>query len=224
MYDKLFKRVETKYLLTKEEQQNLMLRLKPYIQKDKYYKSTIGNLYFDNQNDDLIINSLDKPIFKEKIRLRTYGNKNEVFLEIKNKYDGVVRKRRIKLSLNDYYHFLNDPSFKINNQILKEIKYQIDYYKLYPKIYISYDRLSYQGVSDNTLRITFDTNLKSRRDNLEIEESGGNSFLNNYYIMEIKVRDALPLWLVNILSDLKIYPHSFSKYGSIYKKECEEKC
>lgn len=222
MYDKLFKRVETKYLLNKQEHEEFMNRINSYVKEDKYFKSTIGNLYFDNKNNDLIINSLEKPIFREKVRLRTYGNPNEVFLEIKNKYDGVVRKRRVKLSLNDYYKFLKTPSNQLDNQILKEIKYYIDYYELYPKIYIGYDRLSYQGISDNTLRITFDSNLRSRRDNLKLENSNGDKFFNDdYYIMEIKAKDALPIWLVNILSDLKIYPHSFSKYGSIYKKECE---
>ncbi len=223
MYDKLFKRVETKYVLNKKEQEEFMRRIQSYVQEDKYFKSTIGNLYFDNNNNDLIINSLEKPIFREKVRLRTYGVPNEVFLEIKNKYDGVVRKRRIKLSLDDYYRFLETPSNKIDNQILKEIKYYIDYYKLYPKIYIGYDRVSYQGISDNTLRITFDSNLRSRRNNLKLEcgSEGEKYFSDDYYIMEIKTKDALPIWLVNILSDLKIYPQSFSKYGSIYKKEGE---
>lgn len=223
MYDKLFKRVETKYVLNKKEQEEFMRRIQSYVQEDKYFKSTIGNLYFDNNNNDLIINSLEKPIFREKVRLRTYGVPNEVFLEIKNKYDGVVRKRRIKLSLDDYYRFLETPSNKIDNQILKEIKYYIDYYKLYPKIYIGYDRVSYQGISDNTLRITFDSNLRSRRNNLKLEcgSEGEKYFSDDYYIMEIKAKDALPIWLVNILSDLKIYPQSFSKYGSIYKKEGE---
>ena len=220
MYDKTFKRVETKYVLKKDEQEELLERLKPYIEKDKYFKSKIGNLYFDNKNNELVINSLEKPIFKEKIRLRTYGKPNEVFFEIKNKYDGVVRKRRVKLSLEDYYEFLNLTEEKIDNQILKEIKYYINYYNLYPKIYIGYDRLSYQGISDHNLRITFDSNLRSRRDNLEIEKwDYGDIYFADYCIMEIKAKDSLPLWLVSILSELKIYPHSFSKYGGIYTKE-----
>ena len=89
MYDRTFKRVETKYVLSKAEQRELLKRLKLHIEKDKYFKSKIGNLYFDNKDNELVISSLEKPIFKEKIRLRTYGKPNEVFFEIKNKYDGV---------------------------------------------------------------------------------------------------------------------------------------
>ena len=68
------------------------------------------------------------------------------------------------------------------------------------------------------LRITIDSNLRSRYDDLRLESgsNGTNYFNQELYIMEIKVLDAIPLWLVNNLSDLKIYPISFSKVGSIY--------
>jgi len=228
MYDKIFKRVEIKYLLDEEEKNVLFEKIKPYLEKDEYYKSTIGNIYFDNKDNDLIVTSLEKPLFKEKLRVRTYKtpkeNDDDVFLEIKNKYNGVVGKRRIKMNLKEYYKFLDNE--EANNQILKEIKYHIDYYKLYPKIYIAYDRYSYRGIEDNNLRITFDSNLRSRRDDLKLESGdyGELYFDNPHYIMEIKTLDSLPLWLTKILSDLKIYPKSFSKYGSIYKKECGIKC
>ena len=47
-------------------------------------------------------------------------------------------------------------------------------------------------------------------------------FKENYYIMEIKTLGSIPLWLVKTLSELKIYPVSFSKYGKIYTKKKEE--
>ncbi|MBR3524022.1 MAG: polyphosphate polymerase domain-containing protein [Bacilli bacterium] len=225
MYDKIFKRVEIKYLLDEYEMNKLIERIKPYLEEDKYFKSEIANIYFDNKDNELIYTSLDKPIFKEKVRVRTYTTPKEnddVFLEIKNKYNGVVGKRRIKISLNDYYAFLNNES-KIDNQILKEIKYHLDYYHLEPKIFIAYDRLSYRGIDDNEFRITFDSNLRSRRDDLRLESgSYGNLYFDEpHYIMEVKTLSTLPLWFTKVLAELKIYPKSFSKYGSIYKKESE---
>ena len=228
MYDKIFKRVEIKYLLDEEKMNELIKRIKPYLEKDKYFKSEISNIYFDNKENELIYTSLDKPLFKEKVRVRTYATPakdDDVFLEIKNKYNGVVGKRRIKISLNDYYAFISNKS-KIDNQILKEIKYHLDYYHLEPKIFIAYDRISYRGIDDNEFRITFDSNLRSRRDDLRLElgSYGKLYFDKPHYIMEVKTLSTLPLWFTKILSELKIYPKSFSKYGSIYKKESEAKC
>ena len=228
MYDKIFKRVEIKYLLDEEKMNELIKRIKPYLEKDKYFKFEIFNIYFDNKENELIYTSLDKPLFKEKVRVRTYATPakdDDVFLEIKNKYNGVVGKRRIKISLNDYYAFISNKS-KIDNQILKEIKYHLDYYHLEPKIFIAYDRISYRGIDDNEFRITFDSNLRSRRDDLRLElgSYGKLYFDKPHYIMEVKTLSTLPLWFTKILSELKIYPKSFSKYGSIYKKESEAKC
>lgn len=224
-----FKRIEKKYLLNEEQLNKLFNYIKDYIEKDTYYKSTIENIYFDTKNNDLIIKSIEKPLFKEKVRLRSYNIPNEndyVFLEIKNKYKGVVGKRRIKLTLKEYYDFINKNIYDKNNQIAKEIAYHINYYDLYPKIFIAYDRLSFKGKEDNNLRITLDSNLRYRYDNLKLEEGskGKNYFDKSHYIMEIKTLGAMPIWLINKLSELKIYPNSFSKYGNIYKKESGVKC
>lgn len=224
-----FKRIEKKYLLNEEQLNNLFNKINNYLEKDKYYKSTIENLYFDTLNNDLIIKSIEKPLFKEKVRLRSYNtptNDDYVFLEIKNKYKGVVGKRRIKLTLKEYYNFINNNIYDKKNQIAKEIDYHIKHYNLYPKIFIAYDRLSFKAKEDNNLRITIDSNLRYRYNNLELEKgSDGKKYFDNpHYIMEIKTLGSLPLWLTRILSELKIYPKSFSKYGNIYKKESGVKC
>ena len=227
MYDNVFKRVEEKYLLTKTEKQLLFEKINSYLKKDKFYESTICNIYFDTDNNDLIINSLEKPVFKEKLRLRSYKVPNledEVFLEIKEKYKGIVGKRRIKLSLKDFYNYQERNIYDKDNQIMKEINYYFNYYNLKPSIFIAYDRKSYCGKEDNNLRITIDSNLRSRREDLRLElgDAGKKYFDEDYYIMEIKTLGSIPLWLTRTLSELKIYPVSFSKYGSIYQKEKQE--
>lgn len=224
MNENIFQRVEQKYVLTKDQKENLLKEIDEHIEKDKYFESTICNIYFDTKNNDLIINSLEKPTFKEKLRLRSYGTPNiysDVFLEIKEKYKGIVGKRRIKLKLKDFYSYLKKKNYDETNQIMKEINYYFEFHKLKPSIFIGYDRQSYKGIEDAELRITFDNNLRSRKDNLRLEygDFGELFFDDDTYIMEIKTLGAMPLWLVRALSELKIYPTSFSKYGSIYKKE-----
>lgn len=224
MSENIFQRVEQKYVLTKDQKENLLKEIDEHIEKDKYFESTICNIYFDTKNNDLIINSLEKPTFKEKLRLRSYGTPNiysDVFLEIKEKYKGIVGKRRIKLKLKDFYSYLKKKNYDETNQIMKEINYYFEFHKLKPSIFIGYDRQSYKGIEDAELRITFDNNLRSRKDNLRLEygDFGELFFDDDTYIMEIKTLGAMPLWLVRVLSELKIYPTSFSKYGSIYKKE-----
>lgn len=223
MSQTVFKRVEEKYLLNKRQQELLFSYMAPYIKNDEYYESKICSIYFDNEDNDLIINSIEKPKYKDKVRLRSYNVptlEDNVFLEIKSKYKGIVGKRRVKMKLKDFYDYYNNSKVNKDDQIMKEIDYLINYYKLSPKIFIAYDRLSYQGIDDSNLRITLDSNLRSRLDNLNLEygDMGESYFDEDYYIMEIKTLGSIPLWLVRFLSELNIYPASFSKYGKIYQK------
>lgn len=229
MYDKVFKRVEIKYVLNKDEKEKLLNKINSYLEEDEYFKSTICNIYFDNDNNDMIVSSIEKPLFKEKIRVRCYNEPNidsNVFFEIKNKYKGVVGKRRIKMTMKEYYDLIENKKYDENSQILKEIVYHLNYYDLKPKIFIAYDRICYRSIGDNNLRITFDCNLRSRNDNLRLElgSQGKEYFDEKSYIMEVKTLNSLPMWLVKVFSELKIYPKSFSKYGNIYKKECGDLC
>ncbi len=221
-----FRRVEEKYLLSEKEYKILKKRMNKYLKKDIYDKYTICSVYFDNDNHDSIINSLEKPIYKEKVRIRSYGVIDEVgylYLELKKKYNGIVSKRRIKMNLKELDEYLNN-NLEINNQILKEIDYVIKKFNMKPSIFIAYDRESFVGISEENLRITFDSNLRSRNNDLVLNrnDSGKLFFKDNTYIMEIKTLDSIPIWLSKILSELSIYPKSFSKYGEIYKRRMIE--
>lgn len=223
MYINNFQRVEEKYLITKEQKGKLLSLIKDYICKDDYYISNIYNIYYDTDNNDLIINSLEKPIYKDKFRIRSYGEPKQddyVFLEMKTKYKKIVGKRRIKVKLNEIDNILS--SKDNNNEILNEIKYYYNYYNLKKSIFIAYDRESFKGQNDD-IRITFDNNLRSKRTNLEFNDKDTTKYFNeDLYIMEIKTYYTFPLWLAKTLSNLEIYPTSFSKYGKIYEKEMKE--
>lgn len=225
MITNIFKRVEQKYILDEKKFLKFQGMLDEYFCHDKYYESSIYNLYFDNNNGDMIINSIDKPKYKYKIRLRSYGvpkNNDVVFLEMKQKYDGIVYKRRVGLTLRDYNRYFKKKVFpKENMQVLREIDYYMRYYRLRPYVFIAYDRLSYFSRDDINFRITFDTNVRSRFNDLRLVDTSDNKFYfdNKVYIMEVKSLHGLPLWFTKFLSDNKIYPISFSKVGNIYEKE-----
>lgn len=228
----VFQRVEKKYLMTAETYQLFQKEIQDYMQADQYGLHTICNIYFDTIADELIRNSIEKPVYKEKLRLRSYGIPNynsQVFLEIKRKYKGIVYKRRVAMTLKEASYYLEHGIRpKNDSQILKEIDYFIKFYKPIPKLYLAYDRVAFFGKEDNNIRMTIDANIRSRKDDLALEQGDRGELLleQDMYLLEIKVPNAYPIWLAEILSKLEIYPISFSKYGNIYKqnllKEKEE--
>lgn len=203
-----------------------------YTVMDKYNVNgacyTISNLYYDTPYNSLIRNSVAKPKYKEKLRLRAYGVpdlNDKVFLEIKKKFRGTVNKRRTVLTLGEAYNFLEShtvPNYKdyMNRQVLNELEYFLKTYNVQPKVYIAYDRIALFDNTDSGVRISFDTNIRARRCDLRLEAGDcGKLIMNNkdMWIMETKVEQSMPLWLTEMLSDYNIKKQSFSKYGSEYK-------
>ncbi|MEG2192719.1 MAG: polyphosphate polymerase domain-containing protein, partial [Oscillospiraceae bacterium] len=189
-----------------------------------YGLHTIGNIYYDTANCDLIRRSIQHPVYKEKLRLRSYGVptlNSKVFLEIKKKYEKVVNKRRIQLSLQEAYDYLEKGIRPQNDcQILREIDFFLQRYPLEKSLYLAYDRIALFDRKDPDFRVTFDQNIRSRQSCMGLENGTRGELLlpEGYFLMESKVLGATPLWFTEILSSLAIYPVSFSKYGNIYKK------
>lgn len=220
----VMKRYEIKYLLTKEQTKYLVEGLKGHMVLDQYGRTSICSLYYDTPNHRLIRESLDKPEFKEKCRLRSYGLAKPgkpVFLELKRKAYGIVYKRRIQTSIDEVNKFFNKSDVFSDSQIEKEITYFRDYYEsLKPSCLIIYDREAYYE-PDGDLRLTIDYNPRYRLEDLNLSTStDGKSLLEEgSTILEIKVQEAIPIWLSTLLSNGKIYKNSFSKYGEAYKRE-----
>ncbi|MEA4972836.1 MAG: polyphosphate polymerase domain-containing protein [Candidatus Metalachnospira sp.] len=221
----VFKRTEKKYLLDRQQYESLIEILRPNVRDDEYGRYTICNIYFDTDDYYLIRKSLDKPTYKEKLRLRSYGTARDgdtVFLEIKKKYEGVVYKRRISLTLEEAEAYISGKSHPVDDsQIAKEIDYFFNHYLPKPKMFIAYDRQAFAGIDDEELRVTFDTGIRSREEILTLRMDSFTTplFEDGTVLMELKTGEAMPLWLAHALSDLKIFPTSFSKYGDIYKQK-----
>ena len=221
----VMKRYELKYILTKEQTEYLRERLVGHLYVDQYGMTSIASLYYDTPDYRLIRASLDKPKFKEKIRLRSYGlatKTSPVYLELKRKYDGVVYKRRVSSTIPDvdmFFHKEGNAGSK--GQIAREIEYFRDYYNnLIPACLIIYDRVAYYEMNGD-LRLTIDYNPRYRMKDLNLTTSmEGKPLLNEgETILEVKVQGSMPLWLAHILDEGGIKKSSFSKYGTAYKHE-----
>lgn len=221
----VFKRTEKKYLLTKRQMETIQAALAERMEADVYGKYSIYNIYFDTSDFRLIRTSIEKPVYKEKIRLRSYcipSEEDKVFLELKKKSQGVVGKRRVTLTFEEAEKYLLFGVYpeRADCQILHEIDFAIDRYQVVPAAYIAYDRVALSGLEDTNLRITFDENITCRKTDLQLgKERYGISLLeDDQVLMEIKIPGAMPVWLAKLLSELEIFPVSYSKYGTYYKR------
>lgn len=220
---KIFKRYEMKYLVTDEQRKAIVELIGSYMHTDEFGKSTINNIYFDTPTGLIARRSLEKPLYKEKLRLRSYGladPDSEAYVELKKKYDGVVYKRRVGMTYSQALAYLCEGAQPPKEgQIVNEIDYFLSNYQdIHPAMCIAYDRVAYYGSDDRNLRITFDENIlwRSKDLHLDIKPYGNPLLREGETLMEIKVGSAIPLWLVKALEEMNVYKTSFSKYGMAY--------
>jgi len=236
----VFKRAEIKYIIDEERYHDIRNFLSQYMNLDEYNQGgkhyTIANIYYDTVDSDIIRQSVAKPKYKEKLRLRAYGVPDltsKVYLEIKKKYLGVVYKRRVTLPLEQAYEFLETAQLPdltgmkyVKQQVYKELAHTISFYKPIPMIYLAYDRIAYfgkdpsEGGPGRGLRISFDFNTRTRREDVRLESGDHGEFLldEGKYIMEVKSAELLPQWLLDYFAKHEMRRGSISKYGTEYKK------
>lgn len=243
MRDKTIERVEQKYLITKTEKTALLKKIRKELEHDEFYKEEVLSLYLDTKNFDLAIKTIERPAFREKVRVRAYNKPRKttkVFFEVKTKLKQGKRKigdkRRLLIKLGDFYKYLEkgedlekliEKSSKGDAQqlqVARELDYLTKHYQLEPKVLISADRTAFQGKADKGFRLTFDENLRFREKDLKLEKgSKGEKYFpaigekKRSIIMEVKSMKAMPPWFIEELNRLHIYPVRFSKYGKIYQ-------
>ena len=131
-----FERYEKKYRLTAAQQRMVLEGMRPYMKKDAYGAYTICNIYYDTDDWRLIRASLEKPVYKEKLRVRSYGvpdGDGKVFVELKKKYDGVVYKRRVTMGAGEAAPFLAGDIPNAHGQIGQEILWFQRFYQARPR-------------------------------------------------------------------------------------------
>ena len=224
-YTTVFKRYELKYMLTYEQKEKVLLAMSPHMELDKYGRTTIRNIYFDTDDYRLIRRSIEKPAYKEKLRIRSYAQAPEdstVFVELKKKYQKIVYKRRIPFCERDAIAWVcREQACPVNTQISREIDYFLNFYgKLNPSVFLSYEREAYYEINGGDFRVTFDDNILCRQTDVNLcSPVYGTPILpDGKVLMEIKCSGGIPLWMVDVLSREHIYKTSFSKYGTAYTK------
>jgi len=228
----VFRRYEKKFLLTERQYTSLLLILEANMDYDEHCLGrrpyTVRNVYYDTADSELIRKSLDKPTFREKIRIRKYGPfnqpNNEVYVEIKRKYQGIGTKRRVRLTDAEAAALLEkavlpEKEDYYSRQILSEIAYLTKIYPVVPAVFMSYERLAFLDKNDKRFRLTIDRDIRTRRDNFDFGAgpSGLSLLPKDHILMEVKVGAAMPLWFAQALSALKIYLTSYSKYGKEFE-------
>ena len=227
-YQATFKRYEIKYLLTREQKEMVLQAMQPYMRLDNYGRTTIRNIYFDTDNYRLIRRSLEKPAYKEKLRIRSYqaaAPEDPVFVELKKKYKSVVYKRRLTLTETQAMDsFLYDLPLPVHSQIADEIEYFRAYYgDLRPAVFLSYEREAFYTLDGGDFRVTFDENILYREEDISLESPvyGIPLLEDGLTLMEIKTSGGIPLWMSHTLNSLRLYHTSFSKDGLAYRDRME---
>lgn len=233
-----FQRREVKFLLSKEQFDALLPVVHTYMNPDAYCvdgkEYGIYNIYYDTPDNFLIRQSIEKPYYKEKLRLRSYYSPaspdSSVFLEVKKKIGGIVTKRRVAMTLSEAEVYIQSrvkPHYErfIDKQVMREMDVFLNFYdSIQPRQYISYQRAAFFGKDDPDFRLTFDRQITARRCDLTLAKGsyGSQLILPDQRLMEIKVPGAFPLWMTQALSDLQIRKRSFSKYGRAYLNHVRE--
>lgn len=220
----VFMRYELKYLLSPQQKQRVLEAMEDFMEPDRYGRTTIRNLYFDTDNYRLIRRSLDKPAYKEKLRLRSYGPAgpdSAVFVELKKKYEEVVYKRRVSLPQRQAMDWLlGQEKCPLDTQIAREVNYFLNFYQtLRPAVFLSYERQAFFAKDGSDFRVTFDENILCRQESVSLEAPvyGTPILPEGKCLMEIKCSGGIPLWMTQVLSREKIFKSSFSKYGTAYQ-------
>lgn len=220
----VFKRYELKYLLTRDQKEKILEAMEPYMKLDNYGRTTIRNIYYDTDNYRLVRRSIEAPIYKEKLRVRSYSqaaSASTVFVELKKKYESVVYKRRLTLSESAAMEWINGKqTCPVDSQIGREIDYFLNYYqRLRPAVFLTYDREAYFTKDLSDFRVTFDDTILYRQTDISLQEPvwGKPIIPEDTVLMEIKCSGGIPMWMVSALSQNGIRKTSFSKYGTAYQ-------
>ena len=180
--------------------------------------SVVRSVYLDTPTLQIARTSEEHPSYREKLRLRAYGEPHVgelAFLELKKKLNGVVYKRRVQMRLRDALALLRGEQPPIT-QIEREIVAAAGRYDgLGPMAYIAYDRAALYELGNRDLRMTYDRRVRARWDAPALDLTGGTEQLleDGLPILKIKSSRALPAWLVDAISELGLVQRPWSKSG-----------
>lgn len=244
-YQDDFKRKEVKYRLTAAQAARMRTLLASRMQADAYGSTLITSMYYDTRERSMIARSLEKPLYKEKLRLRRYGRRDDaapVFVELKKKYKGIVYKRRVAVSAGAASLFMAGAPYERaiarwplpdaalqataasakSCQIAAEIAACVQRTgPVMPSISIACERVAWAPLPDAAdaagVRVTFDSRIRYRDLFQPQPQRVSVPIIGaGEELMEVKVPGAYPLWLAEAIDAIGAKPTSYSKYGQAY--------
>jgi SPX domain protein involved in polyphosphate accumulation len=227
-YIRAFNRFEIKYVLQYHQYFPFRESIKDYCRPDSHAGDNgfypVHSLYFDSPNFRCFWEKIDGESFRRKLRARIYDRSGSIFLEIKQRLNKTVQKRRMLTDANTLGQFLGSSALTgnpRNKSIEAEILFLKAHYRLEPKIIVSYWREAFFASDQEGLRITFDKTMCF--EDVELDLFGARTSEKRFIddrliIMEIKFNHTLPLWLTKLLRSHSLYIQKVSKYC----KACEK--
>lgn len=227
-----FDRLELKFRLHRDQALDLRAALAEHLLPDPHAgpsgRYPIVGTYLDNQDRTIYANQLMGLPSRRKVRVRVYGQAGDhpegvCFLEVKHKYGGRTSKRRLALSAAEAGALLagqglDRPLAQADRLVLDEVLRMIREKGLAPVCVMRYDREAWTGQGHEAdLRVTFDSGLRARaRDLLRIQADDPDFDRDllpaDEEVLEIKVDQAVPLWLARLLAHMGLHTESCSKY------------
>lgn len=230
---KAFYRRELKFIIRTDQMQPFIADVAPYLHHDphagkaRFYRN--NSLYYDTENYQAYWQKLEGLKHRRKLRIRIYGDQfvkpdDECFVEIKERIDVAVRKRRIIIPYKDARILCSQGQInprlmsEKDKPVIDEIVHLVLLFQLQPACILRYDRMAFNGHPhyDPSLRITLDTNCRARIHDIDYCSSTPEEmkfFLSpQLCILEIKVDDRVPYWLVKKLHKHQFMLRKISKY------------
>lgn len=217
-------RHEYKFLIDYPQYLYIRNRLKTVMKKDSHVNSEgfyqINSIYFDNCDDKALLEKTIGASYREKFRIRFYGEDFSLFLlekKIKNenltmKVDSIIPFKDVKSLLSGNIEFLKKSEETLFNELYSKMKIQ----GLKPRVLVSYKREPYVFPFGN-VRVTFDYDIRSslysekllsNKDSIPVNDNNG------FFILEVKYDDYIPDLIRNIVFEERLNVQSFSKYAA----------
>jgi hypothetical protein len=230
-------RYELKYVLGRDQYRPLVEELASYMLPDPHAgqdgRYLVTSLYYDTADYKAYWDKLEGLRFRRKLRIRVYGDQTvrpdtACFVEIKQRTNRAIQKKRVVLSYSSAIALCGarmgpNGAPETDRVVIQEITYLSSVLQLQPACIVAYDRLAFNGTErDPGLRVTFDTNMKSRTQDLSLlsdTDTANHFFLPpQACIMEIKADGHVPLWLTKLAAKYSCTLRSVSKYCTALEK------
>jgi hypothetical protein len=229
-----FNRYELKYVVNAETYRRMVDDLlffmtpDPYGDADGFYR--IVSLYYDSQDYQFYRSKVEGLKYRRKLRIRIYpgdniNNVSKGFVEIKQRMNRTVQKRRLQLPLEDA-NLLCEGAFdpegldEQDHAAASEVLFMVRAAGLRPKCIVSYRRRAFMGSRfEPGMRVTFDMQLQGRIHALEVNTSANNHHFMppDWFILEVKVNERIPDWMTSLLARHECQTQRVSKYCSALK-------